>query len=158
VGVGRGISLPEHELWGLETDRIGENFDESLSVLRAALTTESLTFHGKKYHFDELPIVLHPYQQPHPPLWYAGNVGPAARLRMHSIVGGPIPLIAKQVAAYRDACRDAEWAGGTVGGVCSVYVAPTDAEARARMRTAWAVFTDHLTMLFRRWGLAPPND
>src|SRR4051794_14081331 len=90
VGVGRGISLPEHELWGLETDRINDNFDETLAVLRAALTTDSLTFHGKKYHFDDLPIVLSPYQRPAPPLWYAGNIAPAAAAGMSCVVGGPI--------------------------------------------------------------------
>ncbi len=158
VGVGRGISLPEHELWGLETDRMQENFDETLAVLQAALTSDSLTFHGKKYHFDDLPIVLHPYQQPHPPLWYAGNIEPAARGRMSCVVGGPVPLIARQVAAYRDACAAAGWEGGTIGGVCSVYVAPTDDEARSRVRQAWAVFTEHLVQLFRRWGIPPPND
>jgi alkanesulfonate monooxygenase SsuD/methylene tetrahydromethanopterin reductase-like flavin-dependent oxidoreductase (luciferase family) len=158
VGVGRGISVPEHELWGLETDRINDNYEETLAVLRAALTTDSLTFHGKKYHFDELPILLHPYQQPHPPLWYAGNIRPAAAAGMSCVVGGPIPLIAKQVAAYRSACAEAGFAGTTIGGVCSVYVAPTDQEARRRVREAWAVFSDHLTPLFRRWGLAPPND
>jgi alkanesulfonate monooxygenase SsuD/methylene tetrahydromethanopterin reductase-like flavin-dependent oxidoreductase (luciferase family) len=158
VGVGRGISVPEHELWGLEPDDMRANFDETLHVLRATFTTDSLTFHGKRYHFDDLPVVLHPFQQPHPPLWYAGNIEPAARERMHCIVGGPIPLVAKQVAAYREACRRAGWEGGTIGGVCSIYVAPTDEEARSRVRQAWAVFTDHLTPLFRRWGLAPPND
>jgi alkanesulfonate monooxygenase SsuD/methylene tetrahydromethanopterin reductase-like flavin-dependent oxidoreductase (luciferase family) len=158
VGVGRGISLPEHELWGLETDRINENFDETLSALRGALTTDSLTFHGKKYHFDELPIILHPYQQPHPPLWYAGNIKPAIAGRMNCIVAGPLPMIAKQVEAYREGCAAAGWEGGTIGGICSVYVAPTDEEARARIAQAWVVFTDHLTSLFRRWGLAPPND
>lgn len=158
VGVGRGISLPEHELWGLETDRINENFDETLDVLRATLTSDSLTFHGNKYHFDDLPIVLRPYQQPHPPLWYAGKIGPAATGRMNCIVAGPIPMIATQVAAYREACGQAGWEGGTIGGICNVYVAPSDAEARARVRPAWAVFTEHLVQLFRRWGLTPPND
>jgi alkanesulfonate monooxygenase SsuD/methylene tetrahydromethanopterin reductase-like flavin-dependent oxidoreductase (luciferase family) len=158
VGVGRGISLPEHELWGLETDRMKENFDETLTVLRAALTTDSLTFCGNKYHFDDLPIVLRPYQQPHPPLWYAGKVEPAVSGRMSCIVGGPMAMIAAQVAAYREGCSLAGWEGGTIGGVCSVYVAPSDDEARSRVRQAWAVFTEHLVQLFRRWGLSPPND
>jgi alkanesulfonate monooxygenase SsuD/methylene tetrahydromethanopterin reductase-like flavin-dependent oxidoreductase (luciferase family) len=158
VGVGRGISLPEHELWGLETDRIHENFDETLAVLRAALTTDALTFHGKKYHFDDLPIILRPYQQPHPPFWYAGNIKPAAAAGMSCVVGGPIPLIAKQVEAYRHACAEGGYENTTIGGVCSVYVAPSDDEARRRVRQAWAVFTEHLTSLFRRWGLTPPND
>ena len=158
VGVGRGISPPEHELWGLEAGRAKENFDESLAALRAALTTDRLTFHGDTYHFDELPIVLRPYQEPHPPLWYAGKVGPAAAGRMSCVVGGTIPMIAAQVAEYRVACRAAGWDGGTIGGVCNIYVAPTDDEARARVRQSWAVFTRHLTPLFRRWGLVPPND
>jgi alkanesulfonate monooxygenase SsuD/methylene tetrahydromethanopterin reductase-like flavin-dependent oxidoreductase (luciferase family) len=158
VGVGRGISLPEHQLWGLETDRAAENFEETLAVLRAALTTDVLTFHGKKYHFDEVPIVLRPLQQPHPPLWYAGNIVPAAAAGMSCVVGGPIALIARQVAAYRAACAEGGFAGTTIGGISSVYVAPTDDEARARVRSAWAVFTDRLSTLFRRWSLTPPND
>ena len=36
VGVGRGISLPEHELWGLDTTRMVETYEETLAVLRAA--------------------------------------------------------------------------------------------------------------------------
>ena len=158
LGVGRGISLPEHELWGLDTHRMKESFDETLAVLRAALTTNRLTFHGEQYHFDDLPIVLHPYQQPHPPLWYAGKVAPAAAGRMNCVVGGPLPMIAAQVAEYRALCAAAGWEGGTIGGVCPVYVAPTDAEARERMYSAWATFTARLTPLFRRWGLTPPND
>ena len=158
VGVGRGISLPEHELWGLDSGRMKETFDETLAVLRAALTTNRLTFHGEQYHFDDLPIVLHPYQQPHPPLWYAGKVAPAAAGRMNCVVGGPLPMIAAQVAEYRALCAAAGWEGGTIGGVCPVYVAPTDKEARERMHSAWATFTARLTPLFRRWGLTPPND
>ena len=50
LGVGRGISLPEHELWGLDATRMQENYDESLAVLLAALTTDTLTFHGEQYH------------------------------------------------------------------------------------------------------------
>jgi alkanesulfonate monooxygenase SsuD/methylene tetrahydromethanopterin reductase-like flavin-dependent oxidoreductase (luciferase family) len=158
VGVGRGISVPEHELWGLEPDDMRDTFDEALQVLRASFVTDSLTFHGAHYDFDDLPVVLHPYQQPHPPLWYAGNIEPAARERMNCIIGGPIPLVARQVAAYRDACHGCSWEGGTIGGVCTLYIAPSDEEARARARQAWAAFTDHLTPLFRRWDLPPPND
>jgi alkanesulfonate monooxygenase SsuD/methylene tetrahydromethanopterin reductase-like flavin-dependent oxidoreductase (luciferase family) len=158
VGVGRGISPPEHELWGLDTDRVKENFDETLAVLRLALTTDSLTFHGNKYHFDDLPIVLRPYQQPYPPLWYAGNIGPAAAAGMNCVVGGPIPVVAQQVAAYRAGCAAGGFEGTTIGGIYTVYVAPTDDEAQNRIRDAWAVFTDHRSRLFRRWGLTPTPD
>jgi alkanesulfonate monooxygenase SsuD/methylene tetrahydromethanopterin reductase-like flavin-dependent oxidoreductase (luciferase family) len=117
-----------------------------------------LTFHGTTYHFDELPIVLRPYQQPTPPFWYAGNIAPAAAAGMSCVVGGTIAGIAQQVAAYREACAAAGHQETTIGGILTVYVAPTDAEARARVRDAWPVFTDHLRPLFRRWGLQPSPD
>jgi alkanesulfonate monooxygenase SsuD/methylene tetrahydromethanopterin reductase-like flavin-dependent oxidoreductase (luciferase family) len=158
VGVGRGISLPEHELWGLDTTRMIENYEESLAVLRAALTTDELTFHGERYHFDDLPIILRPYQRPMPPMWHPGNIVAAANERMNTIVGGPVALVAEQVAKYHAACEAAGWSGGTVGGINNIYIAPTDEEARARVRSAWAVFTARLTPLFRKWNLTPPND
>jgi len=158
VGVGRGISPPEHELWGLDPTRMVENYEEALAVLRAALTTDSLTFHGDFYHFTEVPVLLRPYQTPMPPLWHPGNFQNAAKGRMNTIVAGPLPMVAEQVAKYRAACDAAGWSGGEVGGINNVIVAPTDAEALALARRSWPVFTEHLTPLFRKWGIDPPND
>ena len=158
VGVGRGISLPEHELWGLDTERIAENYEEALAVLRAALTSDVLTFHGDAYRFTDVPIMLRPLQQPMPPMWHPGNFQAAAKEGMNTIVVGPPPVIAEQVAKYHAACEASGWAGGTVGGINSIIVAPTDAEALAIARRTWPVFTDHLTPLFRKWNLGPPGD
>jgi alkanesulfonate monooxygenase SsuD/methylene tetrahydromethanopterin reductase-like flavin-dependent oxidoreductase (luciferase family) len=158
VGVGRGISLPEHELWGLDTNRMVENFEETLAVLRAALTSDVLTFEGDTYSLSDVPILLHPLQQPMPPMWHPGNFQAAAKDGMNTIVVGPPPVIAEQAAKYHAACEAAGWSGGTVGGINTVIVAPTDAEAVAIAKRAWPVFTDHLTPLFRRWGIPPPND
>ncbi len=131
LGVGRGISLPEHEMWGLDTTRMIENYEESLAVLRAALTSDSLTFHGDTYHFDDVPIMLRPLQQPMPPMWHPGNFVQAARDRMNTVVVGPPPMVAEQVAKYRAECEAAGWSGGDVGGITNVIVAPTDEEAVA---------------------------
>jgi alkanesulfonate monooxygenase SsuD/methylene tetrahydromethanopterin reductase-like flavin-dependent oxidoreductase (luciferase family) len=158
VGVGRGISLPEHELWGLDTSRMVENYEETLEILRAALTNDLLTFEGEMYSFRDVPILLRPLQQPTPPMWHPGNFQAAAKDRMNTIVVGPPPLIAEQAAKYHAACEAAGWSGGTVGGINTVIVAPTDAEALSIARRTWPVFTEHLTPPFRRWDLAPPND
>ncbi len=157
LGVGRGISLPEHEMWGLDTTRMIENYEESLAVLRAALTSDSLTFHGDTYHFDDVPIMLRPLQQPMPPMWHPGDFVQAARDRMNTVVVGPPPMT-EQVAKYRAECKAAGWSGGDVGGITNVIVAPTDEEAVALGRRTWPVFTEHLTPLFRRWDIPPPND
>src|SRR4029078_5190965 len=95
-----------------------------------------------RYHFDELPIILRPYQQPQPPWWYPGNIVAAAAGGMTCIGGGPIPLSARQVAAYRAACADGGVEGTTIGGICSVYVAPTDDEGVGRGRSACGGVTD----------------
>jgi alkanesulfonate monooxygenase SsuD/methylene tetrahydromethanopterin reductase-like flavin-dependent oxidoreductase (luciferase family) len=158
VGVGRGISLPEHQLWGLDTDRIAANYEEALAVLRAALTSDTLSFQGEAYTFTDVPIMLRPLQQPMPPLWHPGNFEAAAKEGMNTIVVGPPRMVAEQVAKYHAACEAAGWSGGTVGGINSIIVAPTDAEALSIARRAWPVFTDHLTPLFRKWDIPPPGD
>ena len=75
---------------------------------------------------------------------------------MSTLIGGPPPVVAGRVAQY----RELQPAGGigTCGAIATVYVAPTDDEARARVRSAWPVFSDRLTPLFRKWDLPPPND
>ena len=154
VGVGKGVSLPEHELWGIDPADAPGTFDESLEVLKAALTNDRLTYTGERYRYDDLPIIVRPLQDPHPPFWYAGNLRRAAELGMNCIVGGPLPAVVQQVAAFRSLSAPT----ATIGGVAGIYVAPTDAEARQRVRSAWAVFSERLTPLFRRWGITPPND
>lgn len=154
LGVGKGISPPEHELWGLDPQRAYESFDETLQVLVAALTQDRLDFEGEHYHFFDVPILLHPYQQPHPPLWYAGNAEAAAKHAMNCVVAGPLSGVRRQVNQFRElSATDA-----TIGGLLTIYVAPTQEEAQARIRPAWAAYSDHLTPLFRKWGMAPPND
>ena len=62
------------------------------------------------------------------------------------------------MAKYRAACEANGWAGGDVAGITSVIVAPSDDEALAIARRTWPVFSEHLTPLFRKWDIPPPND
>src|ERR1700728_2322900 len=70
VGIGRGISPIESGLYGNDPADGVARFDEVLAVLRLAFTEERLTYSGQYYHFENVPIVMRPMQQPHPPLWY----------------------------------------------------------------------------------------
>lgn len=47
--------------------------DEYLTVLRALLRGETVTFKGKYIHVVDAGIPLPPYQQPSPPLWFGGS-------------------------------------------------------------------------------------
>ena len=44
--------------------------EESLAVLIQGMTQERLTYHGKYFQFQDVPMELQPLQQPYPPLWY----------------------------------------------------------------------------------------
>ena len=100
--------------------RRNEMFAEALEVLLAGLTTDRLTHHGKHYQYENAPIEIRPYQQPHPPLWYGApnadaiawaaphgmnvvSLGPGARARAISdrVVGG---LPAKAAAHASTTC------------------------------------------------------
>ncbi|MDM0018858.1 LLM class flavin-dependent oxidoreductase [Variovorax saccharolyticus] len=51
--------------------------DEYLTVLKALLRGETVTFKGKYIHVVDAGIPLPPYQKPAPPLWFGGS-SPAA--------------------------------------------------------------------------------
>ena len=47
-----------------------EQFREAFEVTRLGFTEDELTYHGKFYDFDHVPIVMKPVQKPYPELWY----------------------------------------------------------------------------------------
>jgi len=105
VGVGKGISPIENGFYGVEFSRADAIFAESLAVLKQALTQKSVSFEGEYHTFKNVPIELHPLQQPHPPLWY-GVVSPdsaarAARAGMNIIANTTAPVFRAFTDRYR---------------------------------------------------------
>ena len=69
-GVGRGISPIEVGFYGVDFDTGMQQFREAFDAIRIGLTEDELTYHGKFYDFDHVPIVMKPVQKPYPELWY----------------------------------------------------------------------------------------
>jgi alkanesulfonate monooxygenase SsuD/methylene tetrahydromethanopterin reductase-like flavin-dependent oxidoreductase (luciferase family) len=69
-GVGRGISPIEVGFYGVDFATGAEQFREAYEVIRIGLTEDELTYHGKFYDFDHVPIPMKPAQKPFPELWY----------------------------------------------------------------------------------------
>ncbi|HET6470589.1 MAG TPA: LLM class flavin-dependent oxidoreductase [Pseudomonadales bacterium] len=161
LGVGKGISPIEHRLWGHADEQAMPRTLEAIEILRKGLTLERLTHAGEFHRFEELPMVLAPLQQPHPPLWYPGNIEFAGARRLNTVVGGPIPAVKAQVARYRElvAAATVDWNPGvatpTIGATRHVYVAPTRAAAHARARAAWQRYDENLSKLWRAHGTEP---
>ena len=66
-----GVSPVEIGFFDLDWET-GERFDESFEILLQGLTCDELTHHGARYDSTR-PMMLRPFQGPHPPLWYGSR-------------------------------------------------------------------------------------
>ena len=149
VGVGRGVSPYELKFHKVEHEDSRDIFIDAFDCLSAGLTTDSLTYKGKHYSYENVPIALRPLQQPHPPFWYASSneIGStwAGEHGLHFVTLGPTPFAKANIEAYKTALAKrgapaqpkAEFSGGAVIGVQRhIFVADTDAEAHRYAKPA----------------------
>ena len=165
-GFGKGVSPPEHMLWRIDRTEIEERMAESLDIILSAMRQHSaegdgtrFTHRGKYWTYEDAPLEVGPYQQPHPPLWRPGTLETAAAMGVNTIVAGPVPAAAESVRRYRELEQPgiAPEQATTVSVLRRLVIAPTDQEADARARRAWAAFDANLTKLFRRYDVWPPH-
>jgi len=154
LGVGRGVSPYELGYHGLDPAASRAMFQEALAVLVTGLTHEQLTYEGKYYRYERVPMELQPRQRPYPALWYATSnlesVPWAAAHNMHLVGLGPAAPYRAFVDTYREVWpRHATEAGRLNPHVArprvainrQVVIADTDAEAEAIVRAVhprWA--------------------
>lgn len=103
IGVGRGGVL-EAFFWGQEGDEAAnaQRYEDVLGALRNGLANDELTYQGKFYNFDRVPMRLRPYQQPTPPFWYMRNPETAAQNGMNCIVVGSLDTFEANVVRYKN--------------------------------------------------------
>jgi alkanesulfonate monooxygenase SsuD/methylene tetrahydromethanopterin reductase-like flavin-dependent oxidoreductase (luciferase family) len=160
-GVGRGIvpyEMAHFNLHHLETEEI---YKEGLEVILQGLQNEVLEHRGPRYTYRKVPMILRPYQKPHPPLWYglshlAGAEWAAAN-KVHVLANGPCDATLPLFQRYRDAWQRTH--GGApmpkLGIGRHVVVAPSDGEGEAIARPAYAAWYANLTKLWRDFGALP---
>ena len=87
LGVGSGWNPHEYQAFGAALRERGARMDESLTLLRRLWTERDVEGTGRFWRFAPLTVHPRPVQQPHPPLWVAGNaaaaIDRAARLGTH---------------------------------------------------------------------------
>jgi alkanesulfonate monooxygenase SsuD/methylene tetrahydromethanopterin reductase-like flavin-dependent oxidoreductase (luciferase family) len=167
IGVGKGSSPHEAAMYGFTPPQTAERFEALMPAILEALETGSFRRPGT----DDPPIPLHVpvRQKPHPPLWYPTS-NPASIPRLgeegyHVIFGfgfvsPPLAVVREQSRLFFERYR-ASAARGEVryglpgvpprfGLMRHVLVAPTDEEALALLRPA---FADHHTNFTHLWRL-----
>lgn len=168
VGVGRAISPIELAFYGVGDDIAQARTAEALAVLRAGLGAERLTFHGRFFHYDDVPLPLAPLQKPLP-FWSASmsveGLTEAARAGMHTAALGNVEMIHSAVSTYREAfarlaqdpLRQQFGVAAPLNGMYRmVLVAPTDAEAESLARPSYLNWFSKLIKLWRERGIEAP--
>jgi alkanesulfonate monooxygenase SsuD/methylene tetrahydromethanopterin reductase-like flavin-dependent oxidoreductase (luciferase family) len=154
VGVGRGVSPFELNFHHVDAEKSRDIFVDAYRCLLEGLTHDRLTYAGPYFQYDDVPVVLHPLQEPFPPFWYGSSnaVGSqwAGENGLHFATNGPNAKAKENIDAYRAALAArgghasvplAAFEGGVAIGVSrTVVVAETEAEARRIARPA----RDHL--------------
>ncbi|HEY2160490.1 MAG TPA: LLM class flavin-dependent oxidoreductase [Solirubrobacteraceae bacterium] len=92
VGVGRGLSPREYEVFGGSIEESRGRVDEDLEIMRRCWSERPASFQGKYWRFDDLDVVPKPVQKPHPPLWTAAvspETFPLAAEQGLGVLAGP---------------------------------------------------------------------
>lgn len=126
LGIGRGFSPSEYEIFGVQMRDSRDYVQESLSILRQA-PDGPFSHQGRLFKFQDVDVLPKPLQRPHPPLWTAA-VSPdtftwAAREGIGALAGPfkPWSLIKQDLSAYRRAWRQQHGTGTLTPGYNSRF-------------------------------------
>lgn len=155
MGFGRGSVGVELTYYGEDPKLAQEVYAEALELVLKGLTESVLTFHGKFFNFDNVPMELTPLQRPYPPVWYGLHAPESAKraahkgLRVISLDSAPATRVSFDAfrASWKEAWDDAPLPLMGLGRF--IVVAETDAEAMALARRAYPRWHDSFTYLHR---------
>jgi alkanesulfonate monooxygenase SsuD/methylene tetrahydromethanopterin reductase-like flavin-dependent oxidoreductase (luciferase family) len=172
VGLGRGNRPQEFLGHGVNQDESRTRMEEGVQVLRAAWTDDRVSFQGRHWQIDDVPVYPKPLTQPHPPLTFAVSspqslawAGANAFPIMSSGLTTPIDALQKQRETYVAALKAAGHPASTVSDLLAkwivskhVYVAPTDEEACAEAEGPEKWYLDAFARSIRPDGLHGISD
>ena len=69
IGVGEGSTQKDFDAVELPFEERRRRLNEAVPLLRRLLTEEHVTHHGTHYSFDDISVLPHALQEPHPPIW-----------------------------------------------------------------------------------------
>ena len=109
-GVGRSGFPGSYEGYGMAYGESRERFYEYLQIIREAWTSDSFSFKGDFYSYDDVCLTPKPYQQPHPPFRIAATttdtfplLGELGYPIFVGVRGLGASQVAEQVATYKQA-------------------------------------------------------
>jgi alkanesulfonate monooxygenase SsuD/methylene tetrahydromethanopterin reductase-like flavin-dependent oxidoreductase (luciferase family) len=157
LGVGRG-GVFEAFFWGqgYDEDENRARFEDTLSIIQQGMSHNVLNYEGRFMTFDEVPMRLHPKQQPYPPFWYMRNSTTSAHRGMNALFTGTLDQVEANIMHFRKVWTET-WGEGAlnaqgqepkVGASIWLVLADTDEEAARIGEPAYEAFS---------WNLGTPR-
>jgi alkanesulfonate monooxygenase SsuD/methylene tetrahydromethanopterin reductase-like flavin-dependent oxidoreductase (luciferase family) len=162
LGIGRGVSPIEIQLFGFDPQKAQAMYLEGYQVIKQSLTQDTVNFEGEYYTFKDVPALLKPLQKPMPPIWYGTSNPPSATWAAgegFNVVTNGLPTMVSEVTGrYR-----AEWTRlgrdpaqiPFMGTTRHIVIADTDKEAMEIGRRAYSRWYDNFMYLWRMRNTKP---
>ena len=97
LGVGIGFKREEFSGFGVSSKERGARTDQSLDLIRRALSGETVTFKSDFFDFQNIKVTPEPIQKPHPPIWLGGFTPAALRRAVRFGDGFTVPGFCKRL-------------------------------------------------------------
>jgi probable F420-dependent oxidoreductase len=140
--------------FGVEQADLVARFTEGLQVMKACWTEPTISFAGRFWKLEGVPMEPKPWQKPHPPLWIGGGRPRAVRRAVAYGTGffgagvSTTASFAEQVQVVRAALAESGRDAGEFGIAKRVYITIDDDAGRARDR-----MSDGLLRLYGAYGM-----
>jgi alkanesulfonate monooxygenase SsuD/methylene tetrahydromethanopterin reductase-like flavin-dependent oxidoreductase (luciferase family) len=158
IGFGRGSVPAELIYYGAKPEEAQQVYAEALELILKGLTERTLSFEGRFFRFDKVPMELEPWQKPHPPIWYGvhapDSAQRAARKGLRVVSLDPLAATRASFDSFRAAWRET-WADAPLplmGLGRFIVVAESDAAALALARRAYPKWHQSFIHLHRLHG------
>jgi len=163
LGIGRGAAPVELGFFGVEAGDAQSRYREATDVVLQAMAGGTLSYHGRHFDLQDVPISLSPVQLPHPPLWVGTMQQETAVWAADNGVNIVSVGVVDRVRAITDAYRSRWQAKATpeaimplLGMVRQIVIAESDEEARALAAPAYERWFNTFTHLSRQRDLPMP--
>jgi alkanesulfonate monooxygenase SsuD/methylene tetrahydromethanopterin reductase-like flavin-dependent oxidoreductase (luciferase family) len=163
LGIGRGVSPFELNYHKVDPETSREVFVDAWQCVVAGMTHERLTYHGKHFSYDNVPMELAPLQKPYPPAWYPSSNESGAEWGgeqgLHYMTLGSVERGSACIAAFKKglarrgtgpAVPKPEFPGGVVIGINrQAVIADTVEDAKRIAKPAFDRWYSSLSKLER---------
>jgi alkanesulfonate monooxygenase SsuD/methylene tetrahydromethanopterin reductase-like flavin-dependent oxidoreductase (luciferase family) len=163
IGFGRGSSPTEVKFYGQDPAQAQDIYTEARELILRGLTQKTLTFKGKYFSFEDIPMEMTPLQKPHPPMWYGVHsveaADRAARQNLNMVSLDSASDTRKYHDRYRQVWRELHGSAPTpkLGVSRFVVIAEDDQTALTIARRAYPIWHKHFYFLYSLMGGKPAH-